>query len=196
MQPCVKSLFWFHVLYLLHSIFRLLKKVTIVFLHWNSHFIEVNCKSWLTWILSSLKTESSKHYGCNDTKNFITIYCPWCNIYNKDNRRDIPDHDRHPSVIIDVLSCSCIQNMAATAPKFSNRASILKVQVKKLIPKVLLLSWKGKKIWLVMSLFFRTTKFNTLCKLHYLWHYFRLNSPVTEYRKRVPIVCVKCNKNV
>lgn len=58
----------------------------------------------------------------------------------------LPDGDWRPSVVIDVLIYSCMQNMTATTTKFSNRASILKENMKELIPKVLLLSWKGKKI--------------------------------------------------
>ena len=60
MQPCVKSLFWFRVLYFLHSIFRLLKnwvkKLAIYFCKIAVSVREQNCWSWLTWILSSLKT--------------------------------------------------------------------------------------------------------------------------------------------
>lgn len=55
-------------------------------------------------------------------------------------RQVIPDCDCHPSVVIDVPACVCMENLAATTPKFSNRASILKEHVKELIPKVLFLS--------------------------------------------------------
>lgn len=58
----------------------------------------------------------------------------------------LPDGDWRPSVVIDVLIYSCMQNMTATTTEFSDRVSILKENMKELIPKVLLLSCKGKKI--------------------------------------------------
>lgn len=99
----------------------------------------------------------------------------------------IPDCDCHPSVIIDVLACSCIQHLTATTSKFSNEASILKEHMKELIHKVLVLSWNGKKMWLAKTFFFCITKFNTLCKLRHLWHYLKLNSQDTDYRKIGPL---------
>lgn len=53
----------------------------------------------------------------------------------------IPDSDGHPSVIVDVLACSCTQDMTSiTATKCSNRISILKQNMEELMPKILLLS--------------------------------------------------------
>lgn len=52
----------------------------------------------------------------------------------------LPDCDWYPSVIVDVLVRSYIQNVTATTPKFSDGGSVLKEHMKKLAPKVLLLS--------------------------------------------------------
>lgn len=91
----------------------------------------------------------------------ILLDCDWC-----------------PSVIVDGLACSGIQNMTATAPKFSNRSSIFKEDMKELIPKVLLLSCNYKKMKLVKGLFFGMTILNTLYQPLFIPHHITLGHQV------------------